>query len=505
MSNQDITSFRGCIEILKKWNEIIEITEEVDPIYEIAGIQKACEGGLGLLFTNIKGYPGVRCAGNVYWKEEIISRLFDVPDPKQMKFRCLHAMKNPIPPKLVKDAPCQEVVITKEIDVIGTIPIIKHTEEDAGRILGGGNTLLYGEYFEGGSHISFNRMHFRGKDWSSIMALLGTHLGDVVLQTHRTAEKIPITINIGVGPAVSLVAGAGKIHTIVPPGSDELGFAGALQGCPVEIVKAKTVDAYSIANAEWVIEGYIDPRERVWESEEAEKLGEIGVTPFFPEWTGYLGRAYKIEKFHATAITHRKDKPIFFTPLAHSLEADYIAAPFREACFYELAQRVAPGLVIDVNTIKGVAAWSGHVIFKVKKKRSRDEGLQRNVLMAALGSAHALRLAIIVDEDIDIYSADDILWALNTRVNPKRDIIIGGGGGMGHIFMPAEREEKNVFVFEGGMGIDATVPFKVKELYSRPKYPVHLIDLKKWISEDVIATMKARQPAYAKVLAQKGW
>jgi UbiD family decarboxylase len=218
-----------------------------------------------------------------------------------------------------------------------------------------------------------------------------------------------------------------------------------------------------------------------------------------------LGRCYKIEKFHATAITHRKDRPIFFTPLAHSLDADYIAAPFREACFYELAQRVAPGLVIDVNTLKGAAAWSGHIIFQVKKLRSRDEGLQRNVLMAALGSAQALRLAIVVDEDVDIYSADDIVWALNTRVNPRRDIIVGGGGGMGHIFMPAEREGKNVFTFEGGMAIDATVPFAAKSLYSRPKHPVHLINLNKWLSEADIASMKARQPEYGRVLSKHGW
>ncbi len=80
----------------------------------------------------------------------------------------------------------------------------------------------------------------------------------------------------------------GMVHlnaAVWPTGEDEIGAAGALQGSPVEIVRAKTVDAYAIANAEWVIEGYIMPSERVWETEEAKRLGRQGETMLHPEWT----------------------------------------------------------------------------------------------------------------------------------------------------------------------------------------------------------------------------
>lgn len=135
-----------------------------------------------------------------------------------------------------------------------------------------------------------------------------------------------------------LMAATSALHSIIPYGSDEIGIAGALQRSPVEIAKGKTVDAWVIANAEWVIEGYVTSN-RVWEIEEAEKIGKSHVAPFFPEWTGYLGRAGEGFKSQSTAITHRKEKPIFYDPLAHRFETKNLSSPFREACYYEQAER----------------------------------------------------------------------------------------------------------------------------------------------------------------------
>ena len=362
MTKKDISSIRGIIDSLEEEQELLRIEGEVDPIYEIAGIEKALEGSVALLFENIKGYPGVRSLGNLFSSEERAARLFDVADYKQLKVKCLEAMRNPIPPRIVEQAPCQEVAITRDIDVPATLPIIKHSERDCGHILGGGNALLSGKYFGNGNELSFKRMHFRGKDWSSIAAGVGSHLGDAIHQFRE--QKIPLTINISAPPAAMVVAGSSFLHSIVPIGADELGFAGALQGFPIDICKAKTVDAYAIANSEWVIEGYVEPAQRVWESEEAEKLGQWGVAPLFPEWTGVLGRAYKFPKFQATAITHVRDKPIFSTPLARSFENDIVYGMFWQACFWELAERLIPGFVTDVNALKGVLGGTGLIIFR---------------------------------------------------------------------------------------------------------------------------------------------
>jgi UbiD family decarboxylase len=217
-------------------------------------------------------------------------------------------------------------------------------------------------------------------------------------------------------------AAAGGVHGIVPLGSDELGMAGALQASLVEIVKCKTIDAFSLAKAEIRIEGYWTT-EKLWETEEAEKDGREDVVPFFPKWTGYLGKAWKSRKFKVTAITNRKD-PIFYNQLATSYDGEFIGFDFREACFYALADRLAPGLVVDVHCPFALRFWGG-VVYQVKKRRPRDEGYQRNLLINTLGSAPGIHLIIVVDEDVDTYSMDDVMWAIMSRTEPATDYLRG--------------------------------------------------------------------------------
>lgn len=502
MAKRDITSVRTTLDYLKDEGEVLSIKGQVDPILEIAGIQKALEDGPVLLFEDIKGYPGVRDLGNLFATRERAGKMLGVADPKKIKLKCIEAIKKPIPPTEVKEAPCQEVVITENIDVFSVMPVLKHTPRDAGRIIGGGNILISGRYFRGGSHISFNRIHFRGKDWGTIMSGPPTHLGIAAYVDHRK-ERLPLTINICTPPAVMMVAGGGNVHTIIPQGADELAIAGALQGFPVEIVKAKTVDAYAIAQAEWVIEGYMDTQS-VWETEEAEKLGKGGEAPFFPEWPGYLGRAYRFRRFQATAITHRKDRPIFFSPLAHSFEGEYLITLLKEGCMLEVAERLMPGLVTDVNVLHGFSI-NGGIVLQVRKRAPWDEGHQRNVGMAMLVAEPGKRVVVVVDEDVDIYDADDVLWAITTRANPVTGILNGPRGGRGTLMQPMERTSGiGGGGYEGGIVIDATVPLDLKWAFERAHYPSDQIDLKKWLSEAEIARIQSRQCEYARLMARIG-
>jgi 4-hydroxy-3-polyprenylbenzoate decarboxylase len=300
-----------------------------------------------------------------------------------------------------------------------------------------------------------------------------------------------------------LIAGGGGVHSVIPLGTDELGIAGAVQGSPIEICKAKTVDAYSVAKAEWVIEGYITT-EVIWETEEAEKIGKQDVSPFFPEWTGYLGKTWRSRKFKATAITHRKD-PIFYDWLADSYDGEYVGYPLQEACFYELADRLVPGLVIDVHKPYALRMWGG-VILQVKKRRPRDEGYQRNILTHMLGAQPGIRLIVAVDEDVDIYSMDDVMWAIMSRTNPATDFLMGASGSRGVAAQPGEEATRiEAGGFGGGMAIDATVPFLQKERFERSHYAVDQVDFKKWLSEEELNAIRAQQSEYARCLAQRGW
>ena len=503
MSKKDVTNIRGALEYLEEKGKVVHVKQEVDPIYEIAGIQKALDKGPVLFFEKIKGYPDVYDIGNLFSRRETIADLFDVDEPKKLKLRFVEAIKKPLPPRIVEEAPCQEVVITDNINVLATLPIIKHTERDVGRILGSGIQLMMGPYFDGGTNLSFNRIHFRGKDWASLSTAQITHIGMTAFKTHRN-ERIPITVNINPNPAVQMVAGTWNVRTVVHPGMDELGIAGAFQGSPVDIVKCKTVDTYAIANSEIVLEGYLEPySENVWESDEAEQLQKQVTAPFFPEWVGYLGRSWRVRKLQVTAITHHKNKPIFYTPLAAGLE--YAGFDLlREAGFLEMAERIAPGIVVDVN-IPDYFKWGSGVVFQIHKERAQDEGFQRNILMAALYDAPGLRMAIAVDEDVDIYNADDLFWAIESRVNPHTDIMTGPGGLRGIAAQPSEMKERGVGGWEGGIAIDATKPYNEAWRFERPSYPVDKVNLAKYFDKEQLAAIRVQQSEYAKTLAERGW
>lgn len=503
-----LKSLRDTLEFLKKEDELIIVEKEIDPHLEIAGVQKALDNSYAVLFEKLKGYPEARMAINLFTHPIRVAKMFGVNNLREFKLKAKEAIVNPLKPVKVDKAPCQEVVITENIDVMKVIPAISHTEKDPGRTVGGGVTCVVGKYFDGGSHIGFNRMSFLPdrKDYSSIQISPGSHLWQIATKYYKK-EPIPLTVNMGIPPACYLTAGSGFNYIVLPYGCDELGIAGALQGAPIEIVKAKTVDAYAIANAEFVLEGYIDTTQRVWESPEAEKSGKQGVHPFHPEWSGYMGRAYKTYKFVVTAITHRKDRPIYYNPIVHGYDEIAIDTYVRAASLWELADRICPGLVTDVHIPLGMTDWGG-VIFQVKKRTRFDEGYQRNILAAALAASYGMRLAIAVDDDINIYSPEDILWALTTRVSLSRDIFFPTPGARGQTFQPAERtaaaprreQVSHRIVFEGGIAIDATVPFEFREFFERPQYPK--VDLKKWFPEDVIKKAVSRQCEYARYLAE---
>jgi 4-hydroxy-3-polyprenylbenzoate decarboxylase len=494
---KQIISLRSALDWLK--DELKVIKGEVDPVLEAAAISKAFDDGPVFLAENLTGYPHARMVINFWGKKQRTAKVLGVDDYKQAKFKVLEAVKNPIPPREVKVAPCQEVVISKDKVVpFDLFPMVKHTEADGGRFFGSGVYYIGGKYCDGGSQLSLYRMSFRGKDYASINMVPGGHGDRIAMRFSK--EKIPVTINICPPPTVEFM-GMSSFFATLFPNLDEVAIAGALQGSPVEIVKAKTVDAYAIANAEWVIEGYIVPYERIWETEEAERLGQQGVAPFHPEWPRYIGRAYRSRKFELTTVTKRKDKPIYFYP--HGGEGLF---PGLSASWYELGERIAPGFVIDVNNAMWLTTW-GAVIFQVRKSRRSDEGLQRNLLAAALGLVRGLRLAIVVDEDVNIYDPEDVIWALITRVDPNRDIVRGISG-RGQAYQPAEREAgagTAVSAYEGGIGIDATVPLAFKEQFRRAKFSVDKVDFKKWFTDDEIKTMKAQQGDYFRWLGEVGF
>ncbi len=513
MGSEGIRSLRSTLEWLKKEGLVLETDREVDPKLEMAAIQKRLDGGPPMVFNKVKGYPNARLATNVLGSDRIMAKMFGCQDRKSLKFKIHKSILQPIPPKIVDKAPCQEVVIDKNIDVWPVLPMIQHTPTDPGRTLGAGQTVASPKQFWGGWHIGYNRMSFREdlgwKDHSTFQISPGSHIDQIATEYYKK-EPIPFSINIGIPLAATIVSGVGFVYAILPRGCDELGIAGAIQGFPMEMVKCKTIDAYAIAEAEYVLEGYLDTTKKVWESPLAEKDQKQGVHPFHPEWSGYLGKAYRTYQFTVTAITHRKDKPIYDPMIVHGYNDHNIASLCREACFFELVERISPGFCVDTHIPMGIPDWGG-VVFQVKKRRARDDGLPKNILSAALSISLGARFAMVVDPDINIYSTDDLMWALVTRVDAREGINIVAPGGMGQTFQPAERSSagerewtQSNIKFSGAIGIDATVPYQYRDAFVRSSYPVNMVNLKDFFTDQQIEKAKSFQEAYARWFSEAG-
>ncbi len=509
-SNNGMTREEAFVSLRKtlEWlgDDVHYIDQPVDPVLEMTAISKAYDNSKALVANDLVGYPDARMIANLWATQERCARLIGVAQYKDIKLKLLEALRNPIAPREVEEAaaPCQEVFIAgNEVNrVVDLLPMVQHTHEDGGRFFGSGVHFIGPPWVPGnGTQFSFYRMSFRdGGPRASINMMPGGQ-GDAICR-RWPGERIPVTVNVCPPPAIEMM-GFSAFNPIVFPGfTDEIGMAGALQGSPVDIVKAKTVDAYAIAQSEWVLEGYIVEGERVWETEEAEELGRQGEAPLHPEWARYMGRAYRTPRsFELTAITRRADRPFYYTPLLGSV---WYQVPYVCASIHEMCERMAPGFVQDVASWAGLTVFGG-VVVQVKKQRRSDEGLQRNVMGAIMTSHRGMRLCIVVDEDIDIWQPEDVMWAMQSRVSPGRDIVVFNEYGRGQAFQPSELKTGQISVSDGGMGIDATVPLDQKDKFTRAVYPVADMDFSKWFTEEESRELLACQDPYFQFLARTGY
>src|SRR5207245_9135398 len=129
--------------------------------------------------------------------------------------------------------------------------------------------------------------------------------------------------------------------------------------------------------------------------------------PSHREVAGYLGQAYRAPTFPVTGITRRRraTRPIFYLLGVHMLDCHNIDTTVRESAIFELCERLQPGIVQDVNIPFCMTDWGGCII-QVRKRLKTDDGMVRNLLVAAMATSQGMRLAIVVDADVDIYSMD---------------------------------------------------------------------------------------------------
>ena len=284
-------------------------------------------------------------------------------------------------PKLVKRAPCQEVVLLESEVDLNRFPILKCWPLDGGRYI----TLplvISRDPETGVRNVGTYRMQIfdertTGMHWQTHK--VGTHHGRVAKE--RGIERLEVAAALGGDPA-TLWTGSAPL----PPELDELVIAGFIRDQAVEVVKGKTVDLEVPAHAEMIIEGYVEP-------------GELRIEGPFGDHTGYYSLAEPYPVLHVTAVTHRKN-PIYSTIIVgRPLQEDYFMGKATERLFLPMIQMVLPE-VVDIN-MPAEGVFHNLVIVSVKKEYP---GQARKVMYAmwGLGLMMLAKTIIVVDHFVNV-------------------------------------------------------------------------------------------------------
>ena len=257
-------------------------------------------------------------------------------------------------------------------------------------------------------------------------------------------EPLPISISIGTHPIE--ITGSGYR---APLGVDEMAIAGGIRGAPVELAPCQTIDMPYIADAEIVLEAEILPTG--WTLPEGR----------FGEFTRLMGGLHWNPLVRIKAISMRKDA-IYYN-LHMPWENTWLAAPTRYSAI-RTALRTAGVQVKDINvTLGGCAFW--HAVISIKKQ----PGEAKNALLAAL-SVMDLKHVVVVDDDIDVYDPMDVEWAIATRVQGDKDVMIVSNA-RAKPLDPSLPQGAGMVPTGAKVGIDATIPDGIpKEHYERITY-----------------------------------
>ncbi len=482
-----IVNLGAFVEQARRDGDLLEIDRPASPYLEIAAVARATDGGPAVLFRNVVGHPGRSVLTNVFGDRRRIARMCGV-HPDYLPRHLADTARSPIPSAAVRDVPCQAVAVTTGIDIAKTVPITQQTRDDAGYVITGG-LVLARDPETGAFNGSYHRMRVLSANTTCMTIQAGRHLLEIARKFKKAGRnQVPVTVNIGAGPATLLACSGSTQQTLTPMGYDELGFAGALQGEPVSIAPALTQpDAWSIGESELVLEGYIDTTQLASE----EDSGQDGAKGMMPEAGGYMGRAWKVWTFTVTAITHRPDYHYWF-PLAINAETTHLMGLPAEASVYDACRRISPRVFDTCQVLQGMRGCLGMVI-RINRKSFRDEGLQNNLAFGALSAHSDMGWVIAVDHDIDIGNADDVMWAVISRGDMKDGLMLSPLAKVSGMLSEGSAAGLGRKVY-----IDATAPFAERERYTRGVFEA--VDLADWLGAEAAAGVRERQSDYGKSL-----
>jgi 2,5-furandicarboxylate decarboxylase 1 len=434
---QPITTLRDWLDHLAARDRLAVIRPGTALRFELAAIAKRLDGHKATIFPRPGNHPMPVLSGLVSHRQWIADAMG--VEASEVLARFQDAALNPVPWEEVQRAPAQEVV-HRDVDLTKQLPIPTHNEHDNGAYITAG-LLIARNPVTGVQNVSIHRLQVSGPKRLGAL-LLPRHTNMFFEMAERAGQPLDVAIVVGVDPLTLLSSQA-----IAPIDFDELTIAGALHGASLPVVKCVTNDLRVPAEAEIVIEGRLLPDVREMEG----PFGE------FPQYYGEPAKRHVIE---VTALTQRKDA-MFHTIVGGGLEHLLLGGIPREATLLAHLRRSFPN-VRDIHlALGGVCRY--HLYVQIAK---RQEGEAKNVMMGAFAGHYDIKQVIVVDEDVDIHNPAEVEWAVATRFQADRDLIVIQES-QGSKLDPSARNGVGA-----KMGLDATKPLAVDEMkFKRIRVP----------------------------------
>ena len=403
----DLEKFRlrRFVEKLAQYGEL----EVVDGPLDLAELSPIIEATPKAVLFRSAGPERVELAAAVMGSRRRMALAFGVAE-EDLAREALRRLDTPQPLAEVSsaDAPVHQVVLTGADADVSKLPFHPQHEFDGGVYLSSG--IDYSVDPETGlTNIGCRRLCLRGRHECTTNVTSQSHLRGLYQRTLRKGERLPISFAVGSHP-LDFMAAMMRV-----PKTDELKFLGAFRGEPVALVKSVTNDIRVPADAEMIIEGYLDERGYI------EPEGPYG------EYMGYYGPMHLDPVFHVTAITLRRDA--MHQSLLHGAgkilghcDSAHLAAIRIEAEALKLLSSIGIDVVAVFQSV-----WGGELQHLRVALRQTASGQARHAIAALFGAISPIKHLFIVDEDIDIRSDHAMEWALGTRFQASRDLIILDG------------------------------------------------------------------------------
>jgi len=414
------------LKALEADGDLVRIAARVSPRLEIAEIADRAvkSGGPALLFENVEG-SAMPVVINAFGSRSRMQRALDIasweewdarldffldPKPPEGILGKLKALPRvgelaSVFPKTVRSGPCQEVVATGDAVDLSALPILTCWPQDAGPFITM-PLVITKDPASGKTNVGMYRMQVydrrtTGMHWQKHKDGAGQARG-----YEREGRRMEVAVAIGCDPATVFSAVAP-----LPPGVSEFLFAGFLRAAAVPLVPAKTVDILVPAEAEIVLEGFVDPEER-------RREGPFG------DHTGFYSLEDDFPVFHVTAVT-RRESPVYLTTIVGRppMEDGFLGEAV-ERLFLPLVKKTIPEIVDMHLPVEGI--FHNLMIVAIQK---RYPGHARKTMHAIWGTGQMMftKVIVVVDADVDVHAGPEVLWRALTAIDPERDLEIAHG------------------------------------------------------------------------------